>query len=128
MIPRMVEEATGIDLIELLVARVAGGRPVPAPTRAGAASIRFLVAETAGRLVDVDGVDAARRLPGVVEVGLTARPGQEVLVRGSFQDRLGYALAAGPDRAAAAAAAEAGLALLRPEIAVPVGETAGRPP
>jgi biotin carboxylase len=119
MIPRMVEEATGIDLIELLVARVAGGRPVPAPRRAGAASIRFLVAGAAGRLVDVDGVEAARRVPGVVEVGVTARPGQEVLVRGSFQDRLGYVLAADPGGAgdAAARAADTGLALLAPTLA-----------
>ena len=117
MIPRMVEAATGIDLVELLVARVAGERPVPAPTRAGAASIRFRVAETAGRLVDVDGVDAARRVPGVVEVGVTARRGQQVLVRGSFQDRLGYVLAADPDGEAAAHAADAGLRLLSPDLA-----------
>jgi argininosuccinate lyase len=127
MIPRMVEEATGIDLIELLVARVAGERPVPAPTRAGAASIRFLVARTAGRLVDVDGVDAAGRVPGVVEVGVTAGPGQEVLVRGSFQDRLGYVLAADPrgDGDAAAHAADTGVALLAPTLASLVAGASG---
>jgi len=127
MIPRMVEEATGIDLIALLVARVAGGRPVPVPTRAGAASIRFLVATSAGRLAGVGGVDAARQVPGVVEVGVTAREGQEVLVRGSFQDRLGYVLAADPggDGAAAARAGDAALALLSPELAPLVAE--GRP-
>ena len=127
MIPRLVEEATGIDLIALLVARVAGQRPVPATSRSWSASIRFLVAGQAGRLAGLRAMAEAGRVPGVVEVGMTARAGQEVLVRGSFQDRLGYVLAAGPDRAAAAAAAEAGLALLRPEIATPVGETADGP-
>jgi S-sulfo-L-cysteine synthase (3-phospho-L-serine-dependent) len=116
MIPRLVEEATGIDLIALLVARVAGQRPVPVPSRARAASIRFLVAAAAGRLAGVSGVAEARRVPGVVEVGVTAREGQEVLVRGSFQDRLGYVLAAGGDRPAAAAAADAGLRLLAADL------------
>jgi argininosuccinate lyase len=126
MIPRVVEEATGIDLIALLVARTAGQRPVPAPTRAGAASIRFLVATTPGRLAGVDGVAAARRVPGVVDVGVTARDGQEVLVRGSFQDRLGYVLAADPggDVAGAARAADAGLALLTPDLAPAAGPPA----
>ena len=36
MIPRLVEEATGVDLIALLVARVAGDRPAPVATRARA--------------------------------------------------------------------------------------------
>jgi S-sulfo-L-cysteine synthase (3-phospho-L-serine-dependent) len=116
MIPRLVEEAIGVDLIALLVARVAGARPVPAPSRAAAASIRFLVATTAGRLAGVAGVEQAAAVPGVVEVGVTARAGQEVLVRGSFQDRLGYVLAAGADPAAAAAAAAAGLARLAPDL------------
>ncbi len=120
MIPRLVEEATGVDLIALLVARVAGDRPAPVATRARAASIRFLVATAAGRLAGVAGVDAARRVPGVVEVGVTARAGQEVLVRGSFQDRLGYVLATDPAGAAAARSAAAGLALLRPDIAAEV--------
>ncbi|MFL6130020.1 MAG: ATP-grasp domain-containing protein [Mycobacteriales bacterium] len=118
MIPRMVQEATGIDLIALLVARVAGARPEPLPTRAGAASIRFLVATSAGRLAGVGGVSQARGVPGVVEVGVTAPDGQEVLVRGSFQDRLGYVLAADPagDGAGAARAADAGLRLLVPDL------------
>ena len=120
LIPRLVEEATGIDLIALLVARVAGARPVPAPTRYRCAAIRFLVAPAAGRLAGVPGVDAARAVPGVVEVGVTARAGQEVLVRGSFQDRLGHVLATAGDPATAATAAATGLALLRPELVAEV--------
>lgn len=124
LIPRLVQEATGIDLIALLVARAAGGRPVPAPTRSQSASIRFLVATAAGRLGGVHGLAAARAVPGVVEVGTTAPVGQEVLVRGSFQDRLGYVLAAGPDPAGPgpagpdpAAAAAAALRLLSVDLA-----------
>jgi hypothetical protein len=63
----------------------------------------------------------------VVEVGVTAGPGQEVLVRGSFQDRLGYVLAADPrgDGDAAAHAADAGVALLAPTLASLVAGASG---
>ena len=117
MITRMVDEATGIDMILHLVAEAAGlGRP-QRPLRARAASIRFLLATQSGRLTQIDGVTAARQLPGVVEVGLTCEIGQEVVLRQSFRDRLGYVIAAAEDRAAAARAAAAGLDVLRARIA-----------
>lgn len=115
MIPRVVQEATGIDLIGWTVARAAG-LPMPsAPPRDGAASIRFLVAETSGRLAAVDGLAEAEEVPGVVEVALTRQPGQAVVLRNSFHDRLGYVIAAG-DPARAARAATAGVGTLRARI------------
>src|SRR5262249_4865776 len=93
MIPRAVQEGSGIDLIHHMVAKAAG-RPEPLPpTRARGAAGRFLIAGMAGRLVSVDGVSTAEHLPGVVEVGVTGKPGQEVTLRQSFQDRLGYVIA-----------------------------------
>jgi biotin carboxylase len=108
MIPRIVQEATGVDLIRQTVARAAGRAGPLRPDRDRAAAIRFLVAETSGWLMEVCGVAAARELPGVVEVGLTSRPGRPVVLRGSFQDRLGYVIAAGDEVGAAARAASAG--------------------
>jgi biotin carboxylase len=116
MIPRMVQEATGIDLIGQTVARAAGHPGQPAATRNRAAAIRFLVAETPGRLVEIDGLAEARRVPGVVLVGLTRQPGQELVLRHSFQDRLGYVIAVGPEGAVAAGAAEAGLLALKARV------------
>jgi biotin carboxylase len=110
MIPRMVEAAVGIDLVHHTVARVAG---VAQPLRARAsfaASIRFLVADRAGHLAAVDGLEEARRVPGVVEVALMREPGDPVPRNHSFQDRLAYAIAGTP------AAAEAALAALHPTI------------
>jgi argininosuccinate lyase len=115
MIPRVVQEATGIDLIGRTVARAAG-QPMPCtPLRDGAASIRFLVAETSGCLAAVDGLVEAGRVPGVVEVALTRQPGQTIVLRNSFHDRLGYVIAAG-DPTSAAAAATAGVRELRARI------------
>jgi S-sulfo-L-cysteine synthase (3-phospho-L-serine-dependent) len=112
MIPRAVQEATGIDMIFHVVA-AAAGRPEPLRYRSAlAASIRFLIARDAGTLTGVRGVAEAMRLPGVVEVGITAQPGQQVVPRHSFRDRLGYVIASAAGHAEAARTAEAGLALL----------------
>ncbi|MGO8960322.1 MAG: ATP-grasp domain-containing protein [Streptosporangiaceae bacterium] len=117
MIPRAVQEATGIDMIQHLVAQAAGMADAPAASRSRAASIRFLTAHAAGRLEAVTGLDKARRLPSVIDVGLTCEIGQLVQVRHSFSDRLGYVIAAADDGPAAARAAETGLAALEARIA-----------
>lgn len=117
MIPRMVEAATGIDLIGHAVARAAGRDEPVLPTRAAAASIRFLVAASSGWLAAVSGLDAARQQPGVIEVALTGQLGQDVVLRHSFQDRLGYVIASGEDGQVAARAADQALALLQASIA-----------
>ncbi len=120
MIPRMVQEATGIDMVGQVVAEAAGLAGPPQPSKSRAASIRFLLASTAGRLTEVTGVELASKQPGVVEVGLTCEIGQEVVLRHSFQDRLGYVIAAADETAAAAGAAAAALQRLDARIAASV--------
>ncbi|MGH3682238.1 MAG: hypothetical protein ACRDT2_18535, partial [Natronosporangium sp.] len=53
---------------------------------------------------------------GVVSVGLIREPGQDLVLRRSFQDRLAYVIATGTDGAAAARAAEAGRQALQARI------------
>jgi S-sulfo-L-cysteine synthase (3-phospho-L-serine-dependent) len=116
MIPRVVEVATGVDLIRHTVARAAGlGVPV-VPDRSGGASIRFLVPGEAGRLAEVNGLAEARRQPGVVDVVLSAGLGQHLTVRNSFQDRFGYLISAGEDGWIAAERAEHAVAFIQPRI------------
>ena len=112
MIPRMIEEATGIDMIFQMVASAVGPAGIVRPTRFRAASIRFLVAGAAGFLREITGIERARRLPAVAEVGLTCTIGQEVVLSHSFRDRLGYVIAAADDGSIAARAAEAGVLAL----------------
>ena len=116
MIPRVVEVATGVDLIRHTVARAAGMALPLAPARSGGAAIRFLLPHQAGRLDRLDGLAAASRQPGVVEVVVTAEPGQQLSVRNSFQDRFGYVISAGDDGWAAAERAEHALALIEARI------------
>ena len=95
MIPELVRLATGVDLLEQQL-RAAIGRPVElAPGRDLVAGIRFLLAQRPGVLAGVSGLEAARELPGVDRVQLTARPGAEVRPARSFADRLGYVIAVG---------------------------------
>jgi biotin carboxylase len=117
MIPRLVAESLGIDMIFHVVAEAAGQPRQPRPVRADPTAIRFLLANEAGRLTGVRGVAAAQAMPGVLEVGITGRPGQEVLVRHSFTDRLGYVIAHGDSGSVAARAAEEALRLLAAQFA-----------
>jgi hypothetical protein len=100
-----------------VVAEAAGRAVPPRATRPLAASIRFLVAQTAGRLIEIQGEDDARRIPGVIDVVLTHEPGQDVVLRHSFQDRLGLVLAAAEEGNVAARAADDGLLALDARIA-----------
>ncbi|HET6215252.1 MAG TPA: ATP-grasp domain-containing protein, partial [Micromonosporaceae bacterium] len=117
MIPRIVQLATGIDMIEQVIAGAAGRAGGLRPTRDGASSIRFLVAHTAGQLLGVDGLDAARLLPAVEEVGLIRAPGETLVLRHSFQDRLGYVITAAARVDTAARAADGAVRTLTARIA-----------
>ncbi|WP_406095227.1 ATP-grasp domain-containing protein [Streptomyces sp. NBC_01013] len=70
--------------------------PASSPRPQCAAAIWFVRAEP-GRVVAVDGEDAATGLPGVCEVVVTAAPGDTVAPVRSSSDRVGYVIATGAD-------------------------------
>lgn len=113
MIPELVDYALGIDLLGAWLSLLVGEAVELAPRRSDYASIRFLVGEREGRLLRVEGVEAAEAVPGVRQVLVSKGPGTRVQAPRDAYDRLGHVIAAGPDRAAAAAAADRGLAALR---------------
>ena len=116
MIPRLVHEALGVDLIEHVVA-TAAGRPRPVRvTHVRPGAIRFVVAHDSGHLSDIEGVEQARALPGVVEVGITRPAGQDVELTHSFQDRLGYVIAAADAGSVAARTAEQAVLAIKARI------------
>lgn len=77
------------------IAYAAGQVPVLPERTSGCAGIRFLTTERSGTLVAVDGVDAARALPGVEQVTVTARPGTHVAPAVDAYGRLGHVIAVG---------------------------------
>lgn len=95
LIPELVRLATGVDLLEAQL-RAAASRPVVIErSRTRYAGIRFLISARVGRLVDVCGTDAARRVPGVEQVIMTAAPGRLVRPARDAYDRLGHVIAVG---------------------------------
>jgi biotin carboxylase len=115
-IPTLVRLAIGIDLVGATVdAAIGADCALPEPG-AGHASVRFLVPPRAGRVRRTAGVAEAAAVAGVVDVVISARPGQQVGGTGSFLDRVGYVITAAPTAVAARAAAETALSLLEIDV------------
>lgn len=122
MIPEMIAHATGLDLMQVWFDAVLG-RPVDlTPRRREASSIRFVLAPTTGTLARVDGQEAARALPCVRELAITRAAGACVRPARDAYDRLGYVIAAGPERERVARAIDAAVGLLRVQVE-PLHET-----
>lgn len=120
MIPSLVGSVTGVDVIDLVVARCTGRAPGPRLAGRGShAAIRFLLAPREGVLESVSGLEEAGRVDGVELVQVTARPGATLTTTHSFQDRVGFAIAVGPDAATAAGRAREALRLIRLGIVQP---------
>ncbi len=94
----LCEAALGIDLNALAIAAAFGRRVEIPPARpAGGACVAFLV-PTPGRLRTVEGLEAAREVPGVLDVVTYRPPGWQFgpLLVGA--DRAGYVLVRGESR------------------------------
>jgi biotin carboxylase len=93
-IGRLVEFAAGIHPVQWMLERLLG-RPValgPEMSCSRGAAIRFLTPEP-GRVISIDGIDAARQVAGVGEVEVTATIGGVVRPLRSSNDRTGHVLA-----------------------------------
>src|SRR5260370_7129063 len=99
MIPSLIELTTGVNLIDRVIAHCPGQPYAPGRRRGEHASIRFLLAPGEGVLASVTGLDQGRALGGVRVGRLTHPVGSPVTISHSFRDRLGYAIAVGPDAA-----------------------------
>ena len=90
--------STGLDLRDLALRSrcglVHGAPPSPEPT--GGAAIRYLTPRP-GVVEEIDGLDAARYLPGVVDIDLDVCVGDRVCPLRSSFDRVGYVIAVGAD-------------------------------
>jgi biotin carboxylase len=112
----LVDAAYGNHLGALLV-DIASGRTARVAPRAGrAAAVRFGTAPP-GTVLAIDGVEAARAMPGVVHADVVVGPGHRVGELTSSWDRLGEVIATGATPAEAAARAAAALDAIRVEVA-----------
>jgi biotin carboxylase len=112
-IPSMVKLATGVDVIRATVALVSGREIDVLPKHAGHASIRFIVAGSAGILKGFEGMEEARAMPGIAEVQAYCSSGGAIRVQHDFRDRIGHVIATGSTANAATAAACAALSQIK---------------
>ena len=108
---------TGVDFVGCAI-RVALGEHIhPAelqPWRQQAVIQRYAFPKP-GRVVDVRGADSARRLPGIEDIIVTAKPGDIIPPAGDKRPSAAMVLATGNSRDDALAAACAGIAALQIE-------------
>ena len=91
----MLDFASGMSLEELII-RQALRMPLPPLTRyEHAAGVMMLPIPYAGRLSDVRGQTEARAVPGIVELTITAQPGDELVPLPEGTRYLGFLLARG---------------------------------
>jgi biotin carboxylase len=101
--------STGVDIVDILVDMTVGNKVDLArftPTRNLATSQRYFF-PAPGKLVRVDGADAAQALPHIRKVDVWARPGETIASLENHPSRVGYVISCAPTRAQAVAAAEA---------------------
>lgn len=86
--------ASGVNEIVEYAHILTGGIRDFSPKFAKGAVFHFITARP-GKLQNVAGFEAARAMPGIIEAGLTAKPGDTVKEIRTSSDRLGYLVAAG---------------------------------
>jgi biotin carboxylase len=110
---------TGVDFIGAAI-KVALGDPVSADElkpRQFTPVIQRYAFPQPGKVVSITGVENARKVPGVAELVVTARPGDVIPPAGDKRPSAAMVLATGTSRDAAIAAANDALAQLRIETA-----------
>ncbi|QKW25024.1 ATP-grasp domain-containing protein [Streptomyces seoulensis] len=109
-IMELVERATGVDMARTAVQVALGRASDLAPTRAGAAAVRFLTAPHAGTLLAVDGLPATG--PGLA-VTLTKQPGDHLADPTDNLQRIGRVAVHGATAAEVNETARRALAAIR---------------
>ncbi|WP_328910969.1 ATP-grasp domain-containing protein [Streptomyces sp. NBC_00234] len=101
-IPVLVRQATGCDLLDLVVQwAIDRTRPQEtAPVNPGAAAIRFFTPPP-GRVADITGLQRWQGLPGVLKVHLPVKIGDRIHAIRNSRTRVGYVLATAPTAAQA---------------------------
>lgn len=119
-IPRLHTAAYGVNVVGALIA-LALGEPFDdylVPTRHAHAGVELIGSplDTDGELVAWEGVTEARRVPGIIDVELYAKPGDLVRPHVQSGHKIGTLTAAGPSVADVSSALEAASALIRPAV------------
>ena len=75
---RVLRFGAGVSLERLILRHALGRAPAPPDRETTPAGVMMVPIREDGRLVRVDGVDAARAVPGIAEVTITVAPGTHI--------------------------------------------------
>lgn len=118
----LVPLSTGVDMTACSLAAVIGDPVDLEPKRSQGAAIRFLYMQNAADtsldsatriITSIEGIETASSMPGVTDVQLYSRVGDEAVPLKSSNDRLGHVIAVGADADEAADRADAALEAIR---------------
>lgn len=118
---RVLDATLGMNAAEILL-RHTLGYSLPASTTADAAGVMMIPVPQAGILLGVDGLAAARAVPGISQIELTAQPGQRIAPPPEGASYLGFIFSRGPQPADAEAALRAAHAAISVRIQPVVGD------
>jgi hypothetical protein len=113
---RTLRFGLGQASLEEIVLRQALDLPLPPLERRDAAGVMMIPIPDGGVLVAVDGVEAAREVPLIDDVNVTARPGEVLVPLPEGASYLGFIFARGETPAAVEQALRRAHALLRFEV------------
>jgi biotin carboxylase len=108
----MVELAFGVDMFRATLQGFAGAFPSVEPVQRGGAAVRYLTVDE-GRVLSIDGLDEAMKLPGVVRCDIHLKVGDRTKAFTDSNVRYGYVLATGETAQQATENAERALAHIR---------------
>ncbi len=93
----LVPRTTGVDMVVCAIQMSLGIEPEIKETKKAAASIRYFTG-TPGRIAEIDGVEDAVRMPGVVKIEIDKGIGDSIHDIRSSLDRIGYVICEGETR------------------------------
>lgn len=110
---QMVEEATGINIVEETIKMYVGKEPDLIRKRKQPVYTSYITINGMGYLLKVDGLKEAEAVPGVVDVHLTPEIGSLMMPALSMGYRYGYSIAKGDTEEEAKCRAEQATSLLK---------------
>lgn len=112
MTTRMVPLSTGVDMPGNVV-KIALGEPIDVtPSFNKGSCVRYFMRERVGKIKNIIGLDRAKKVEGIQEVGILKGIGMEATPLRKSSDRLGYVIAQMDTAEAAVKAAETALAMI----------------
>ncbi|ERI05699.1 ATP-grasp domain-containing protein [Aneurinibacillus aneurinilyticus] len=92
MIPELIRLTSGVDMLKQQILCATGMPPQLNNENNGIAGIQFLMSKEAGTIMDIEGLEAARHLPGVKSAHITVKPGDQIQPPQNAFHRMGHVI------------------------------------